>query len=65
MLGEIAVIFTTPLSAFIFQLVLLVIAISMLHLFLSLLYVTIRNRNFLLIMCVSLFIGGIVGFRLS
>ena len=64
MLGEIAVIFTTPLSAFIFQLVLLVIAISMLHLFLSLLYVTIRNRNFLLIMCVSLFIGGIVGFKL-
>lgn len=63
-LDEIGVIFTTPLSAFIFQLVLLVFAMSILHLFLSLSYVTIRNRNFLLIMCAIFFIGSIVGFKL-
>lgn len=63
-LNEVVVIFPTPFTVFILQLVLFIFAISMLHVFLSLVYITIKNRNFLLIMCVILFIGGLVGFKL-
>lgn len=63
-LNEVVVIFSTPFTVFILQLVLFIFAISMLHVFLSLVYVTIKKRNFLLIMCVILFIGGLVGFKL-
>lgn len=63
-LKEIGVIFSTPLLAFILQLLLLVFTLSFLHLFLSLVYVTIRSRNFLLMMCVIIFMGGIIGFKL-
>ncbi|WML42054.1 hypothetical protein RCG19_10745 [Neobacillus sp. OS1-2] len=63
-LNEVVVIFSTPLTVFILQLVLFIFAISMLHVFLSLVYVTIKKINLLLIMCVILFIGGLVGFKL-
>ncbi|BDG48833.1 hypothetical protein [Parageobacillus sp. KH3-4] len=63
-LNKISVFFQTPLSAFIFQLILLFLTLSLLHLILSLLYVTTRNKNFILIICVIFFLGGMAGFKL-
>jgi hypothetical protein len=63
-LNEVAVIFSIPLIVFILQLFLFIYTISMLHVFLSLFYVTIKRKNYLLVMCVLLFIGGLVGFKL-
>ncbi|PAF36233.1 hypothetical protein CHH58_13355 [Terribacillus saccharophilus] len=63
-LGEIGLVFTAPFVAFLFQLGLLVLAISILHIFLSLFYVTIKKRNIFLIMCAILFLGSVVGFKL-
>lgn len=63
-LNEISMIFTTPLCGFIFHLALLFFSISLLHLFLTLFYVTFLNRNFLLLMSALIFFGGIIGFKL-
>nr|WP_259547124.1 hypothetical protein [Heyndrickxia oleronia] len=63
-LNEITVTFSTPILAFIFQIILLFLTLSLLHLFLSLFYVTTRKRNLLLIICVIVFLGGMAGFKL-
>jgi hypothetical protein len=63
-LNEAVVIYANPLTVFVLQLFLFIFSISMLHIFLSLVYVTTKKRNNILILGVIMFIGGLVGFKL-
>lgn len=56
--------FGTPISTFVFQFVSLLIILSLIHIVLAIFYVITKNKNFVLVACVFLFLGGIVGFKL-
>lgn len=63
-LNEISSIFTTPLLGLVFHLTILFLSLSLLHLFLTLVFVTFPNKNFILLISALIFFGGIVGFKL-
>jgi hypothetical protein len=56
--------FDTPIFAFGFHLISLILVFSFLQIGLSILYVITQNKNFILITCVVFFLGGMAGFKL-
>jgi hypothetical protein len=56
--------FSMPLAAFIAQIVLFFLALSVLHLALSIVYVWTKSKFFMLLVCIIVFLGGSVGFKL-
>ncbi|SEN68640.1 hypothetical protein SAMN05192533_11772 [Mesobacillus persicus] len=63
-LSGVASTFHHPLYTLIFQFFLLVIAASLLHTFIALNYLFVKNRNLILFACALIFFGGGVGFKL-
>ncbi|MGG1218216.1 hypothetical protein ABE236_12255 [Priestia endophytica] len=61
---ETSALFSAPLWGFIVQIGLLVLTLSLLHIFLSLIYATTKKKSVLLVICVVFFILGIIGFKL-
>jgi len=63
-LYELVKFFGTPISAFAAQLILLVLTLSLLHVFLATIYVLTKSKNFILLISVIFFIVSITGFKL-
>ncbi|MGP7819745.1 hypothetical protein ACTXGU_21805, partial [Niallia sp. 01092] len=63
-LYELVGFFGTPISAFVAQLILLVLTLSLLHVVLATIYVLTKSKYFMLLISVMIFFGGIIGFKL-
>lgn len=63
-LYELVKFFETPISAFIAQLILLVVTLSLLHVILATVYVLTKSKHFILLICVMIFLESILSFKL-
>ncbi|WP_312475262.1 hypothetical protein [Neobacillus sp.] len=63
-LSDVASTVQQPPLALILQLFLLVVSLSLLHTFITLIYLVVKNRNFILFACAFIFFGGVIAFKL-
>ncbi|PLR76333.1 hypothetical protein CU633_16735 [Bacillus sp. V3-13] len=63
-LNDLVRFFATPISAFAGQLLLLMLTLSLLHLVFATVYVLTKNKLFMLLISMIIFLGGSIGFKI-